>query len=116
MCPIETSSIRYDGMGFMGLGPVLTSESQSVIGHLWSISDFAGAILGALLTYELLAENRAWGQAVNRTRQNLEKGNSHVEQLLSSIVDPNDELLNELKRSSENLTKLYYWGSLTLFE
>ncbi len=115
-CQSGTSAVRYDGMGFMGLGPVLTSQSQSVIGHLWRISDFVGSILGVLLTNYLLEEGSSWGQAVNNTRSDLEKGNIHISDILRLILDPNDEFHKVLMRCTENISKLYYWASLTLFE
>lgn len=51
-CQSGCSAIRYNAMGFVGLGPGLTNKYQSVVGHLyqWIVSqqEFGGIILNSI--------------------------------------------------------------------
>lgn len=114
-CQSGMSSVKADAMGFMGLGPTLTNECQSVVGHLWSVDSFAAAVFGALLAWYLL-ETDTWGQAVNRARRDMAQGNAHVHSILSRTFQGEVELLQSLGNTRVDFSQLIHWGSPVIFE
>lgn len=114
-CQSGTSSIRSDSMGFMGFGPALTNETQSVIGHLWSVDSFAAGVFGSLCLWHLLHSN-TWGQAVNRARRDLALGNIHIIDVLSDVLSDEVQLLNSMNHVTDDLSQILHWGAPVLFE
>lgn len=114
-CQSGNSAIRYDGMGFVGLGPSLSNYNQSVIGHLWSVYSFAASVFGALFLSYCLKGN-SWGDSLNRARIDMSNGKSAVLYTLGQSINERIQLLDSIEARSVELDKLIYWASPILFE
>ncbi len=106
---------RSDAMAFIGFGPQLTNNNQSVIGHLWSINTFGAAVFGILLAMRLVSSS-SWGEATNKARTDMAIGNIHIIEILSKYLETDSDILRMLSRPSNNPDKIGYWGSAALFE
>jgi CHAT domain-containing protein len=114
-CQSACSTVRYDGMGFVGFGTQLANQAQSVIGHLWPVSQMAASIFGAVLMGNLVLQS-SWEAALNKTRKDLVNPLSSARSLLSGYLPENNKLIQELEEHSTLLSKLFFWGSASLFE
>lgn len=111
-CQSSTSNVRYNSMGFMGIGPLLTSDIQSVIGHLW-LTDFrAGAIFGVLLMEQLIS-GVPWGQATVQALSIMQSGNHLTSEALYEI-NPNQNVISEY--SSQDISQLIYSCSAIFYD
>lgn len=116
-CQTGSSSIRYTGMNFIGFGPSLTNQYQSIIGHLWPVLSIDAMIFGIMLTY-YLAESKQWGDAINFARKDLLL-NKHdlVDKFIKQLELPYDsDLIRILEKETVKLNELISWGSSCLFE
>nr|WP_246362117.1 CHAT domain-containing protein [Paenibacillus alba] len=84
-CQSSVSSVRYNSMGFTGLGTMITSEGQSVIGHLWSVDSRASAVFGTLLLKNLMC-TAVWTEAMVETIITLRQENERIIDSLKEIV------------------------------
>jgi CHAT domain-containing protein len=114
-CQSGCSSIRYDSMGFSGLGPSLSNPSQSVIGHLWLAQSFAASIIGAVLMHNLMDE-REYGFALNKTLQLVTKDKEELLGGLKKITYSDSQVVKSLTERNIDLRRLMFWGSLVLFD
>jgi CHAT domain-containing protein len=114
-CQSGCSSIRYDSMGFSGLGPSLTSPYQSVIGHLWLAESFAASIIGTVLMGNLITSTE-YGNALNKTLQLVTKDKAELLDTLKQLINNDSQIIHSLSERNIDLRKLLYWGSLVLFD
>ncbi|MFA9560370.1 CHAT domain-containing protein [Evansella sp. AB-rgal1] len=116
-CQSGCSSIRYDSMGFSGLGPSLTNANQSVIGHLWLAQSFAASIIGAVLMYNLMIETETeYGAALNKAIQQVTKDKSDLLDVLKEATYNDSQIVKSLSERNVDLRRLMFWGSLVLFD
>ncbi|WP_090795278.1 CHAT domain-containing protein [Paenibacillus sp. GP183] len=110
-CQSGCSPVRYDGMGFIGFGPTLANQNQSVIGNLWKVNSLSASIYGSLLlTY--LVEGEEWSTAVNKAKHDFQKGDDYVIDLLSKRISPKLQLYEQIRRiGTDDLKKIYLWGA-----
>lgn len=113
-CQSGTSSIRYDSMGFSGLGPSLTNANQSVIGHLWLAQSFAASVIGTVLIENLIL-NSEYGIALSKTLQLITQDKDILLNHLTQLVNEDSQLVKSLRERNIDLRKILYWGSLVLF-
>lgn len=114
-CESGCNPIRYTAMGHVGFSQSLTSNNQSVVGHLWPVSSFVATIFGILLM-EKLIEGVSWAEAVNDARIDIVNGNKHIQTMLTSILGADSQLVESLSNRQEELNKLVYWASPNLYE
>lgn len=110
-CQSSLSSVRYNSMGFLGFSPLLTSESQTVIGHLWSVDSITSAVLGGLLIHKLLNHNSP-GQSLADSISILKQGNENIMNNMKELYSDFD-LITEY--TSKKMNELFYSGSALLF-
>lgn len=114
-CQSGCSTIRYDGMGFVGLGSSLSTPNQAVVGHLWSVHSFAASIFGPLfLTYIL--NGSSWGESLNFSRIDMSRGKEEIQKSLGISIKKRIQLLDSIEHRSVNLKEIIYWASPILFE
>ncbi|PGV54173.1 CHAT domain-containing protein [Bacillus sp. AFS037270] len=114
-CQSGCSTIRYDGMGFVGLGSSLSSRNQTVFGHLWSVHSFAASILGPLFLTHIL-NGSSWGEALNLSRIDMSKGKEAILKSLRISIWDKIQLMDSIEYRNINLKELIYWASPILFE
>ncbi|MEH7076971.1 CHAT domain-containing protein [Neobacillus drentensis] len=114
-CQSGTSSIRYDSMGFTGLGPSLTNINQSVIGHLWLAESFAASIIGTVLMGNLIL-NSEHGIALNNTLHLITQDKNTVINHLTRLLNEESQIVRSLSERNIDLQKIIYWGSLVHFD
>jgi len=102
-------------MGQVGLSQSLTSNFQSVVGHLWPVSSFVATIFGTLFMARLI-EGVSWAETINEVRIDLFNGNEHIKAILTPILGADSQLLESLSNRQLELNKLVYWASPNLFE
>lgn len=109
-CQSSASIVRYNSMGFIGLGTSLTNEMQAVAGHLW-LTDFQAApVLGSLFM-DRIARGEEWSAALHQSRMIMRSGNSAIIEQLETI-NPNIPLITESTRKDLSLSMYAYSGIL----
>lgn len=111
-CQSGCSSIRYNAMGFVGLGPGLTNKYQSVVGHLWPVDSFAAGVFGTLLVNELASGN-PWDLSLNNSIRIMSSGIKEIQKNTKDIS--NLSIVNSLNNRHIDWSKMVYWSSPVIF-
>ncbi|EJV74674.1 MULTISPECIES: CHAT domain-containing protein [Bacillus] len=111
-CQSGCSSIRYNAMGFVGLGPGLTNKYQSVVGHLWPVDSFAAGVWAALFANELAGGN-SWDLSLNKSIRIMSGGLEEIQKNMNDISHLS--IANSLSRRNFEWNKMGYWSSPVIF-
>ncbi|MFC0271880.1 CHAT domain-containing protein [Metabacillus herbersteinensis] len=114
-CQSGSAAVRYNSMGFLGIGPSITNEYQTVLGHLWFVDSLASAILGSLTLHSLL-EGNLLQNALKSASKTMTRGNQTIADKLSEIGDSLQLIDRVRNASSKDLSLPYYSMSAVLFE
>jgi hypothetical protein len=99
-CQSGTAGVRYNSMGFLGIGPSITNEFQTVLGHLWYVDTLASAILGTF-TLKGVIEGNSMTLSLKQASKIMCKGNRAIEEGLLEINDS----LQIVERVRNSVTK-----------
>ncbi|NOU88850.1 CHAT domain-containing protein [Paenibacillus sp. LMG 31460] len=110
-CQSSSSAVRFNSMGFLGLAPLLTSEYQSVIGHLWTVDFTASTILGSFLA-NALVKGSSPSKALSDSINIMKCGNETVIEEMKKI-NKDFDLIKEY--TSKNMKDLFYSCSPIMF-
>lgn len=80
-CQSGAAGVRYNSMGFLGMGPSVTNEFQSVLGHLWYVDTLASAVLGTF-TLKAIPEGSSMPLSLKQASNIVCKGNRVIEECL----------------------------------
>ncbi len=83
-CQSGTAGVRYNSMGFLGIGPSITNEFQTVLGHLWYVDTLASAVLGVFILKGLV-EGNSIALSLKHASNIMCEGNGTIEEELSEI-------------------------------
>lgn len=109
-CQSSASIVRYNSMGFIGLGTSLTKEMQAVAGHLW-LTDFQAAPALGCLFMDRIARGEEWSAALHESRMIMRSGNSAIIEQLEAI-NSKVPLIYETTRKDLSLSMYAYSGIL----
>lgn len=110
-CQSSSSAVRYNSMGFLGLAPLLTSNYQIVVGHLWTVDFTASTILGSLLANGLL-QGISPGKALSDSIRVMKCGNDTVIQEMKKLNNEFD-LIKDY--TTKNMKDVFFSGSPMMF-
>lgn len=114
-CQSGVAGMRFNSMGFLGIAPSITNESQTVLGHLWQADSLAAATLGTLTLHFLLQKNTL-PHALKRASKIMNSGNQAIENALVEIA-PNLEIIDRVRNTvTKDLSLPYYSMSALVFE
>jgi hypothetical protein len=94
-CESGNAGVRYNSMGFLGIGPSISNEYQMILGHLWIVESLAAAILGTLTLNSYLEGNKL-SNALKLASKIMRGGNDFIIDNLRGI-DPNMNLTERVK-------------------
>lgn len=115
VCQSGTASIRYDSMGFLGIGPSLTNEFQKVLGHLWYADSLASAVLG-IITLNTFLEGNSLTCSLKQASTIMRSGNKKVAEVLVEICD-GQQLVDRVKNTiTKDLSLPFFSMSAIVFE
>ncbi|TKH01454.1 CHAT domain-containing protein [Peribacillus simplex] len=99
-CQSGAAGVRYNSMGFLGIGPSVTNEFQAVLGHLWYVDSLASAVLGTF-TLKALLEGNSLALSLKQASKIMCAGNQAIEEGLLEISDS----LHIVERVRNSMTK-----------
>lgn len=113
-CYSGCANVRYNSMGFLGIGPSSTNENQIVLGHLWFVDTLAAGVLG-ILTLSSLMLGESLQSSLKKASLVMNEGNTAILDALNTI-DPNLEMIEHMQRTSQELNLPFYSMSGVVFE
>jgi CHAT domain len=114
-CQSGVAGVRFNSMGFLGIAPSITNESQTVLGHLWHVDSLASATLGTLTLHCLLQKNTL-PHALKWASKIMKCGNQAIQDALMEI-EPNLEIIDRVRNTvTKDLSLPYYSMSALVFE
>lgn len=111
-CQSGCSAIRYNAMGFVGLGSGLTNKSQSVVGHLWPVDSFAAGVWGALFSTQLASGN-SWDLSLNKTIRTMSNGTEEIKKNMQHFSGLG--IADSLNYRDIQWSNMGYWSSPVIF-
>lgn len=107
-CQSSAAIVRYNSMGFIGLGTSLTKDWQTVTGHLW-LTDFQAAPVLGCLFMNRIAGGKEWSAALHESRMIMRQGNPTIIEHMQAI-NPDVALIYESTRKDLSLSMYAYSG------
>jgi len=113
-CYSGCSDVRNNSMGFIGLAPSATNESQIVLGQLWFVDVLASGVLG-ILTLDSLIRGESLQSSLKKSTLTMSKGNITILEALRAI-DNNLEIIERVERTSVQYEIPFYSMSGVVFD
>lgn len=113
-CQSGTAGVRYNSMGFLGIGPSVTNEFQTVLGHLWYVDALASAVLG-IFTLKHLLEGNSLAFSLKQASEIMCRGNQAIEESLLEISNSLQVVERVRNSLSKDLSLPFYSMSALVF-
>ncbi len=113
-CYSGCADVNHNGMGFLGIAPMLNSNEQDILGHLWFVHDLASATLGSFILSDLLITNDL-AKSSQLATKNMQISNEEISKKISDII-PSMDLIDRVENTSIKLKEPFYSMSSIVYK
>lgn len=109
------TSAAYGNPSDFGISPLVTSEYQATISHMWPTDPWFAAMFGVLLSIGLVNSN-SFFEGFMYALAKLQSNKSEVFSELEKYLDYSDAIIQRLDNRELDFAKIFYWGSPVFYE